>query len=114
MADLRADGSTAIVKGFVWHQGESDRVNGVDEYVGRYIDFVESVRDEFGENIPFVLGEISRDLDAIETFNANIGRLAADSADPNNSDVPSNIFLVSSLGLETCLLYTSPSPRDRG
>ena len=100
LADLRADGSTANVKGFIWHQGESDRVNGVDEYVERYIQFVESVRDEFGENIPFVLGEISRDLNAIETFNANIAQLAADSAN-NNPDVPSGIFLVSSLGLET-------------
>ena len=101
LADLRADGSTAIVKGLVWHQGEADRVNGVDEYAERYIEFVESVRDEFGENIPFVAGELSRDHTDIETFNDNLAQLVVDSADPNNSDVPSNIFLVSSLGLET-------------
>ena len=40
LAELEADGSTAIVRGVVWHQGESDSVNGVDEYVERYIEFV--------------------------------------------------------------------------
>ena len=98
LADLRADGSTANIKGFVWHQGESD--SGSNQYVERYIEFVESVRDEFGENIPFVVGEISRDVDDYANFNANLNQLVADSAN-NISGVPSNIFLVSSLGLET-------------
>ena len=107
LAELRADGSTAIVKGVVWHQGESDSNNGVNEYVERYIEFVESVRDRFGEDIQFVLGELSRDrvdpdgTDRSVTFNTNINQLAADSADPNNLDVPSGISVVSSLGLET-------------
>ena len=101
LADLRAGGNTANVKGFIWHQGESDSSNGLGPYVERYIEFVESVRDEFGENIPFVVGELSRDRTNSVTFNANLAQLAADSADPNNLDVPSNIFLVSSLGLET-------------
>ena len=107
LADLRADGSTANVMGFVWHQGESDSNNGVNQYVERYIEFVENVRDEFGENIPFAVGELSRDRistqgeNLSETFNANLAQLVADSADPNNLDVPSDIFLVSSLGLET-------------
>ena len=107
LAELRADGSTAIVKGVVWHQGESDSNNGVNEYVERYIEFVESVRDRFGEDIQFVLGELSRDrvdpdgTDRSVTFNTNINQLAANSADPNNLDVPSGISVVSSLGLET-------------
>ena len=107
LAELEADGSTAIVRGVVWHQGESDSVNGVDEYVERYIEFVESVRDEFGEDILFAVGELSRNRvdpdgsDRSILFNTNLAQLAADSADPNNLDVPSGIFLVSSLGLET-------------
>jgi len=100
LADLRSDGSTAIVKGFIWHQGESDSTNGVNSYVERYIEFVESVRDEFGENIPFVVGELSRARSNSGTFNANLNQLVADSAN-NTSGVPSNISLVSSLGLET-------------
>ena len=80
LAELRADGSTAIVKGVVWHQGESDSNNGVNEYVERYIEFVESVRDRFGEDIQFVLGELSRDrvdpdgTDRSVTFNTNINQ----------------------------------------
>ena len=107
LAELEADGSTAIVRGVVWHQGESDSVNGVDEYVERYIEFVESVRDEFGGDILFAVGELSRNRvdpdgsDRSILFNTNLAQLAADSADPNNLDVPSGIFLVSSLGLET-------------
>ena len=107
LAELEADGSTAIVRGVVWHQGESDSNAGVDEYVERYIEFVESVRDEFGEDILFAVGELSRNRvdpdgsDRSILFNTNLAQLAADSADPNNLDVPSGIFLVSSLGLET-------------
>ena len=91
LAELEADGSTAIVRGVVWHQGESDSVNGVDEYVERYIEFVESVRDEFGEDILFAVGELSRNRvdpdgsDRSILFNTNLAQLAADSADPNNS-----------------------------
>ena len=107
LAELEADGSTAIVRGVVWHQGESDSNNGVNQYVERYIEFVNSFRTEFGADIPFVLGELSRDRisdDGDElslTFNNNINQLAADSADPNNLDVPSGISVVSSLDLET-------------
>ena len=100
LADLRSDGSTAIIKGFIWHQGESDSSNGVNSYVERYIEFVESVRDEFGENIPFVVGELSRARSNSGTFNNNLNQLVDDSAN-NNSGVPAGIFLVSSLGLET-------------
>ena len=107
LTELEADGSTAIVRGVVWHQGESDSNNGVNQYVERYIEFVNSFRTEFGADIPFVLGELSRDRISVAgeelslNFNNNINQLAADSADPNNLDVPSGIFVVSSLDLET-------------
>ena len=101
LSDLRQDGSTAIVKGFIWHQGESDSSNGLSAYVERYIEFVESIRDEFGEDIPFVVGELSRNRTNSATFNANLNQLVADSANPNNLSVPSGISIVSSLGLET-------------
>ena len=101
LAELRANGNTAVVKGFVWHQGESDSSNGVNQYVERYIEFVESFRMEFGADIPFVLGELSRTRDNSVTFNNNINQLAIDSADPNNLVVPSGISVVSSLDLTT-------------
>ena len=103
LAELRANGNTAVVKGFVWHQGESDSNNGVNQYVERYIEFVNSFREEFGAgaDIPFVLGELSRTRDNSETFNNNINQLAIDSADPNNLVVPSGISVVSSLDLTT-------------
>ena len=71
MAELEADGSTANIEGFVWHQGESDS-NQVGGYADRFAGFVDGVRGEFGEDIPFVLGELSRDRTNSDEFNENL------------------------------------------
>ena len=76
LADLEADGFTPIVRGFVWHQGESDS-NQVSGYADRFVEFVEGVRAEFGADIPFVLGELSRTRDASPPFNANLPTVVA-------------------------------------
>ena len=76
LADLEADGFTPIVRGFVWHQGESDS-NQVSGYADRFVAFVEGVRAEFGDDIPFVLGELSRTRDASPPFNANLPTVVA-------------------------------------
>ena len=73
LAELEANGSTAIVRGVVWHQGESDSSDtNVGLYAGRFSDFVVGVRDEFGADIPFVLGELSRDRSNSGPFNDNL------------------------------------------
>ena len=76
LAELEADGGTPIVRGFVWHQGESDS-NQVSGYAGRFADLVEGVRAEFGDDIPFVLGELSRTRAASPPFNDNLPTVVA-------------------------------------
>ena len=91
LAELEADGSTAIVRGFVWHQGESDS-NNVSTYTDNFIALVEGVRAEFGADIPFVLGELSRTRSNSVNFNNNLPDLAASAP---------GISFVSSEGLTT-------------
>ena len=91
LAELEADGSTAIVRGFVWHQGESDS-NNVSTYTDSFIALVEGVRAEFGADIPFVLGELSRTRSNSVNFNNNLPNLAASAP---------GISFVSSEGLTT-------------
>ena len=91
LAELEADGSTAIVRGFVWHQGESDS-NNVSTYTDNFIALVEGVRAEFGADIPFVLGELSRTRENSVNFNNNLPDLAASAP---------GISFVSSEGLTT-------------
>ena len=76
LADLEADGFTPIVRGFVWHQGESDS-NQVSGYADRFVAFVEGVRAEFGADIPFVLGELSRTRENSVNFNNNLPTVVA-------------------------------------
>ena len=91
LAELEADGSTAIVRGFVWHQGESDS-NNVSTYTDNFIALVEGVRAEFGADIPFVLGELSRTRPNSVNFNNNLPNVAASAP---------GISFVSSEGLTT-------------
>ena len=93
LAELEADGSTAIVRGVVWHQGESDSSDtNVGLYAGRFSDFVVGVRDEFGADIPFVLGELSRDRPNSGPFNDNL---------PNVVSSQPGLSFISSEGLTT-------------
>ena len=93
LAELEADGSTAVVRGFVWHQGESDSsTSNVNAYAGRFVDLVEGVRAEFGADIPFVLGELSRTRPNSEEFNDNL---------PNVVSSAPGLSFISSEGLTT-------------
>lgn len=93
LAELTADGSTANVRGFLWHQGESDR-NSSSVYGERFTHLVEGVRAEFGQDIPFVLGELS--IDREDDSNENINN--AFNALVDGGTVP-DLGLVSSEGL---------------
>ena len=93
LAELEANGSTAIVRGVVWHQGESDSSDtNVDLYAGRFSDFVVGVRGEFGADIPFVLGELSRDRSNSGPFNDNL---------PNVVSSQPGLSFISSEGVTT-------------
>ena len=93
LAELEADGSTAIVRGFVWHQGESDSsTENVNAYTDLFVAFVEGVRAEFGEDIPFVLGELSRNRPNSTEFNNNLLTLVTSAPD---------LSFISSEGLTT-------------
>lgn len=93
LAELEEDGGTAIVRGVVWHQGESDSSTAnVNLYAGRFADFVAGVRAEFGADIQFVLGELSRTRPNSVEFNNNLPNVAASAP---------GISFVSSEGLTT-------------
>lgn len=91
LAELEADGSTANIEGFVWHQGESDS-NQVGGYADRFAAFVDGVRGEFGDDIPFVLGELSRTRENSVNFNNNL---------PNVVNQRAGLSFISSDGLTT-------------
>ena len=91
LTELEADGSTAVIRGFVWHQGESDSsTSAVAAYAGRFLDLVQGVRAEFGDEIPFVIGELSRTRDNSVEFNDNL---------PNVVSVAPNISFIGSEGV---------------
>ena len=97
---LTADGDQANVQGFLWHQGESDSGNStrIDNYPGLFTDLVDGVRDNFGDDIPVVLGELApnRGGNTVQ-FNNTIQTLD----DPNSSAFISGVSVVSSAGLTT-------------
>ena len=97
---LTADGDQANVQGFLWHQGESDSGNSttIENYPGLFTDLVDGVRDNFGDDIPVVLGELApnRPGNTVQ-FNDTIQTLD----DPNSSEFISGVSVVSSAGLTT-------------
>lgn len=52
---------TSTLSGILWHQGESDAAAGMPsaEYKEKLINFINSIRADLGETLPFVLGELS-------------------------------------------------------
>ena len=93
-------GNQANVQGFLWHQGESDSGNStnINNYPGLFTDLVDGVRDNFGDDIPVVLGELApnRGGNTVQ-FNDRIQTLD----DPNSSAFISGVSVVSSAGLTT-------------
>ena len=98
---LTADGDEANVQGFLWHQGESDSGSPtrIENYPGLFTDLVDGVRDNFGDDIPVVLGELAPNRTGSGTvpFNETIQTLD----DPNSLAFISGVSVVSSAGLTT-------------
>ena len=61
-AELTADGSTFTIRGFIWHQGESDDSGGrADRYFQNFSNLVDGVRAHVGEpDLPVVIGELAQ------------------------------------------------------
>ena len=105
LAELRADGSTANVEGFLWHQGESDSGSQtrIENYPDLFTDLVAGVRDNFGSDIPVVLGELAENRggsvengpsDSTQDFNNTLQTFV-------DTTLLTDISLVSSEGITT-------------
>ena len=93
LAALEANGDTGIIRGVIWHQGESD--GGFNSYIVELEELIAGVRGELGiPDLPFVAGEISHDIAGFQPFNQNLADFVND---PNSV----NLGLASSLGLIT-------------
>lgn len=62
MARARQAKKTGVLKGVLWHQGESDTVSAerADAYAGKLDALIAQVRKELGEpNLPFIVGDLA-------------------------------------------------------
>ena len=56
---LTKDGDTYTIRGFLWHQGESDSKKGSKQYHGRLEQLIDRIREDVGvPNLPAVVGEV--------------------------------------------------------
>ncbi len=59
LADLRKNGDTCVIRGFVWHQGESDETLSPEEYSTLLVNLITSVRKDLDRpRLPVVIGEV--------------------------------------------------------
>ena len=100
-AELIANGDTFTIRGFIWHQGESDDNNAVagTGRAGRYLEnfsaFVDGVRAHVGNPaLPFVIGELAQG----RTSSNNDAFRAIQLQVANTLD---RVGFVSSVGLQT-------------
>lgn len=90
LANITEAGHTPVIKGILWHQGESDTGNGVftSNYEANLIDLIQSMRDEYGDEVPFFIGEIRR-VNANSIIVADAQQAVAE-ADPFSFFVPAD------------------------
>jgi iduronate 2-sulfatase len=56
---LKEKGHTFVIKGMIWHQGESDAAKSSEEYKKMLTEFIARVREDLNlPNLPFVIGEV--------------------------------------------------------
>ena len=94
ITELESQGNTVNVKGFLWHQGESDTGNSgrVGNYTSLFTDLVEGVRETVDEDIPVVIGQLGQDRTSAlnDVFNTTVASFA------NSTD---GISIASSVGV---------------
>ena len=66
---------TGIIKGLIWHQGESDQ-NKSEVYTDKFIALVENIRNDLGiYNLPVIVGEIGHWKESSKNINMVISNL---------------------------------------
>ncbi len=89
---LRDRGDQFTIRGFLWHQGESDKKSSTDTYRRRLKEFIVHIREDVGvPDLPVVVGEVY-DNGQRDSVRAAIQAVAAES---------STVGLVSSEGTTT-------------
>jgi hypothetical protein len=80
IAALQAAGHTTEIVGMLWHQGESDAIEGQqNNYQTNLTNFIADMRSNYGTNLPFLIGEIRRsNANLITVADAQIAVAAAD------------------------------------
>lgn len=92
LAELAKPGDTVTLRGFLWHQGESDIALAPTTYQQLLAELIARVRQDFGSpDLPVYLGE---PYDNGRRLNVRAGQLLAARAIPN-------VYVIGSRGLET-------------
>lgn len=79
IAAIEAAGHTPVISGMLWMQGEADSNSGTNAaaYEANLTAFIAAVRDAYGDDLPFVMGEIRR-LNANDETVADAQQAVAD------------------------------------
>jgi iduronate 2-sulfatase len=69
---LRDQGHLAEIRGVIWHHGSADSPS---TYEGNLWEFIQVVRQAFGDNLPFLIGELAGDTEsrlALRAIQSNV------------------------------------------
>lgn len=120
MTGLINAGDTGVIRGMLWHQGESD-VADINNYQSNLEQLIADVRTEFGNpNLPFLIGELAqtknsafRSLQAsIAQTNAGVGfasSLGLDTTDGTHFDTTGQVLIGERFAQEMVLLVPEPA-----
>ncbi len=90
LAAIQAAGHTAEIVGMLWHQGESDAIEGRQAaYQTNLTGFIADIRSHYGPNLPFLIGEIRRSNGPAFVTVAD-AQIAVAAAAPNAVFVPAS------------------------
>ena len=89
--------------------GMSDVDESVTLDIGRNIDYL---NNEFENRIVFEIGKMF--MDENHAYIPDLHDAAIGHGDEDIEDIVDPIEIAGSINIYICLLYTSPSPRDRG
>ena len=90
LAAIQAAGHTTEIVGMLWHQGESDAIEGQQAaYQTNLTAFITDIRSHYGPNLPFLIGEIRRSNGPAFVTVAD-AQIAVAAAAPNLAFVPAS------------------------
>ena len=91
IAALQAAGHATEIVGMLWHQGESDAIDGQhNNYQTNLTNFIADIRSHYGADLPFLIGETRLDdaTLASQLIVINNAKIAIAAADPYAVHVP--------------------------